>query len=181
MIGLLGAWMLTGCGGEPQPLPPSPRALDPNPYVGGFLTGEFCSVQSVFQVTCVAGCHSAALPGGGLDLETDAWNAVVNAPGSTGALLVEPGFPGRSLLYLRMVTPGPGVMPPSGALEPNFTNVVGDWIANGAPNDCDIEAPPPEVEDPGPNPHPPGWASADLHGTATNLQTDGDCRVCHGA
>ncbi len=181
MIRLLGAILtISGCQGEPEEAPPSLRNAPANPYVGGFLTGQFCGVQSVFQVTCVAGCHSAAVPGGGLDLETDPYGATVGVRGSTGALLVEPGSPSRSLLYLRMVTPGEGVMPPTGVLEAGFVNVVADWITNGAPDDCDVETPPPVLEEPGASPHPPGWVSPEQHGTATNLQTDGDCRICHG-
>ncbi|MEN0063486.1 MAG: hypothetical protein AAGA48_15145 [Myxococcota bacterium] len=174
---------------EEEPLPPidnlptGPLPTDQE-FQGGFLIGQFCDVQSVFQVSCVTGCHSGAVPGGGLDLDTAPYEAIVNVPAANGRPLVAPGNPNGSWLYTKMVGPfGPNdgqIMPPNGALDAVFTNVIYDWINEGAPNDC-VPGVPPDPGDPNVNPHPPGWAEPEAHGLAANLQTDGDCRSCHGA
>lgn len=192
-------WMsllFTGCDLLPflqddeEPLPPITLGQNPGPlptddeFVGGFLVGQFCDVQSVFQVSCVTGCHSGAVPGGGLDLDTDPYSAIYNQVGQSGRVLVTPGSPAQSWLYTKMVGPLSPVdgdyMPPSGQLDPVFSNVIYDWISNGAPNDCVPGAPPPPIDPEPGNPHPPGWEAGDVHGLAANLQTDGDCRSCHG-
>ena len=175
-------------GDPPLPLPPAGPINTDQEFEGGFLEGEFCDVQAVFQVSCVVGCHSGLVPGGGLDLDSEPFRSIVGA--RSGArpdyYLVEPGYPERSWLYRKMTGPVDaaygGIMPPTGALDPVFSNVVYTWIQNGAINDCDPDAPPP-IDDTGTpgNPHPPGWEEAGAHGLAANLQTDGDCRDCHGA
>ena len=173
---------------DPPPVvvapPPGPIETDLE-FEGGFLVGAFCDVQAIFQVSCVVGCHSGIVPGGNLDLDTDPYAAVVNARAANGEYLVEPGYPERSMLYTKMIGPVAqgDVMPPSGILDPVFTNVIYDWIEGGAVNDC-VPGEPPPLPDTGEepvNPHPPGWADAAEHGVAANLQTDGDCRSCHGA
>ncbi len=169
--------------------------VEPAPQ--GFLTGELCLVRTVFEVSCVTGCHSAVVAGGDLDLQTSPYNALVNVPSPSGAgTLVTPGSSGESFLYRKMqgiLAAGEGgVMPPDGPIDPFAIEIVKDWIDNGAANDCDIPPvggeppppppPPPEDEvDPNEPYHPPDWALPENHGVATNLQTDGDCRSCHGA
>lgn len=170
---------LIGCDGDPPPEKTTEPIDTGSTPVEGFVPGEFCAVRSVFQITCVTGCHSGLVPEGGLDLDTEPYDAIVRVPGSTGVYLVEPGEPDHSLLYQRMIAPGASAMPPDGPLDVLLTDIVRDWIANGAPDDCDLEVPPPG--DPGVNPHPPDWAEPELHGIATNLQTGADCRACHGA
>ena len=167
----------------PLPTTPGPLPTDQT-FEGGFLVGQFCDVQAIFQVSCVTGCHSGVVPGGNLDLDTDPYAALVNVRGANGEYLVEPGYAQRSTLYTKMVGPVAqgNIMPPTGALDPVFSNVVYDWIQGGAINDC-VPGIPPEPDtgiEPG-NPHPPNWAEAGQHGLAANLQTDGDCRQCHGA
>ena len=194
----LAVWAMGGCGllFEPDealnpPVVPVTTVPDPvgtTPYVGGFLEGEFCDVQAVFQVSCVVGCHSGLVPGGELDLDTDPFNAVRYGTGTSGLTLVTPGYPEQSFLYRKMlgnlqIGEG-GVMPPGGALDPYFTDVVARWIVNGAVNDCVQGGQPPvdgtDYTEDQPY-HPPGWEASEVHGLASNLQTDGDCRSCHGA
>ncbi|MBX2802949.1 MAG: CxxxxCH/CxxCH domain-containing protein [Myxococcales bacterium] len=168
--------------GEPPPFIVEPEGEPP--YGGGFLVGQFCDVQSVFQVSCVVGCHSGLVPGGGLDLDTDPYGSIVNQVGGTGLVLVNPGYADQSFLYRKMLgnlQVGEGApMPTAGVLDPVFTDVIYRWIQNGAPNDCEqVQTVPTDytVDEPY---HPPGWEEPEVHGVAANLQTDGDCRACHG-
>jgi predicted CxxxxCH...CXXCH cytochrome family protein len=170
------------------------------PVPQGFITGEFCLVRTIFEVTCVTGCHSGAVPGGGLDLQTDPWTAMIDRPSqsSPGLSLVTVGNATDSILYRKMtglIAEGQGdAMPPRGVLPADITDIVRDWIDQGAVNDCVFTAvpggeppppPPPPVVDPeepqGDTYHPPGYDAADVHGVAMNLQNDGDCRSCHGS
>jgi predicted CxxxxCH...CXXCH cytochrome family protein len=202
---------MLACTGEPSPVfvPPDDTASPtdppgPAPGAPGFLTGELCLVRTIFETTCVTGCHSAAVPGGGLDLQTDPHAALVDRPSSSPGAppLVVPGDAVGSFLFLKMAalqSPDQGdVMPPEGRLGAVPQDVVRAWIENGAADDCNLAPPggdapppppppvtpppPPEPGEPTPAPyHPPGWSAADQHGVAANLQTDGDCRSCHGA
>lgn len=179
---------------EPEPTPPPGRE--------GFLTGELCLVRTVFESSCVTGCHSALVPGGGLDLQTDPHGALVDRPSTAGPPLVTPGDAIGSFLFLKMANlqaAGQGdVMPPAGVLGAVPQDVVRSWIDNGAANDCVITPPggdppppppppvtPPATPEPGDPPlepyHPVGWSAADQHGVSANLQTTDDCRSCHGA
>ncbi|MEZ4319905.1 MAG: CxxxxCH/CxxCH domain-containing protein [Myxococcota bacterium] len=189
---------LVACKGDPAVDTDTDTDVVPPPVAEGFLTGELCLVRTVFEVSCVTGCHSATVAGGGLDLQTDPHTALVNrvSPNGSGTL-VAPGASVDSFLYRKMVgliAEGEGdVMPPEGALDPFVTDIVKTWIDNGAVNDCDIQPPggepppppppPPPEENVDPNEphHPPNWADPTYHGVAANLQTDGDCRSCHGA
>jgi predicted CxxxxCH...CXXCH cytochrome family protein len=186
--------LLVGCqlfdkAGNDTALEPwsSPTVTTSLEYQGGFLEGEFCAVQSIVQIACVTGCHSAVVAEGGLNLEYDPYNAMVFQPSTQnpGQTLVVPRDPDASYLYQKMLGTGPtlqgAVMPPGGALDPYFLVPVRDWILAGTPNDCA----PPEfgtvtTPPPGEPHHPPGWAASNVHGLAAKLQTDGDCRGCHG-
>jgi len=153
----------------------------------GFLDGSLCYARTVFEVNCVTGCHSATVAGGGLDLQTDPYAATVGKLSSVpGVQLVVPGQPENSLLWRKMtgeLAPEEGdIMPPSGLLPEVVIAPVELWISQGAPNDCDLDVvePPVTTATTGNPYHPPGWAASDQHGLAANLQTDGDCRTCHG-
>lgn len=97
--------------------------------------------RTVFQPSCIAGCHSAATPMGNLDLSTQdgAYTSLVGVLASgpacafTGERRVVPGNPAMSLLYTKMVDLEDcgGPMPPL-ALDPGSVNLVREWIANGA-------------------------------------------------
>lgn len=96
-------------------------------------------VQEVFDTYCLD-CHGATAAFGQLDLETDPYGAIVSVPSSTGTLnLVEPGDPDQSLLYLKtmdMQPPGTGTkMPPTGTLAAEATDILKNWIADGATQD----------------------------------------------
>lgn len=159
------------------PTVPTTGTIDP-----GFLQGQFCQVRSVFEVACTTGCHSDVVPSAGLDLLTDAHAATVLVPASAGGYLVVPGDPDASVLLQRMKDPT-RPMPPQGLVDPLFALVVEGWIAAGAPDDCVPGAPPPTTTTPDTGivtHHPPGWADPANHGPGTQLQTDGDCRSCHG-
>jgi predicted CxxxxCH...CXXCH cytochrome family protein len=65
-------------------------------------------------------------------------------------------------------------------MDDYFLRPVRDWILAGAPFDCE----PGYIEDTFTGTgeyHPPGWEAAEVHGLAAKIQTDGDCRSCHGA
>jgi predicted CxxxxCH...CXXCH cytochrome family protein len=146
----------------------------------GFQEGQFCVVRSVFEVGCVTGCHSAVVSEGGLDLHTDPYTATVLHPSQDGTQnLVVPGDPDASLLYQLMLGNG-SVMPPQGRMDDFFLVPVKAWIEAGAPNDCDGGYVQQTATETGRH-HPPGWEASDVHGLAAKLQTDGDCRSCHGA
>ncbi len=154
----------------------------------GWLDGSLCYARNVFEVNCVTGCHSAVVAEGGLDLQTDVYGATVGKLSSIqGVQLVVPGQPENSLLYRKMTgdlqaTEG-GVMPPAGVLPDFLIEPVRVWIEQGAPNDCDldfVEETTTDYTEAAPY-HPDGWTAAGQHGLAANLQTDGDCRLCHGA
>lgn len=166
------------------PIPPNTLATTQQ-VPPGFLEGQFCTVRFVFEVACVTGCHSALVPEAGLDLQTDPFDAIVYRPVTIGTgTLVVPRNLDESVLYQKMlghqaVDQG-GVMPPQGLVEPYLIAPIADWILAGSPLDCD----PGVVEQTytGDQPHhPPGWEASDVHGAAAKLQTDGDCRSCHGA
>jgi hypothetical protein len=160
--------------------PTTPGTFDP-----GFLDGQFCQVRAIYEVACTTGCHSDILPLGGLNLLTDAYAATVNVRSGDGGYLVVPGDPDASVLYQRMLGPSPAgdVMPPQGVIDPIFLYAVESWISNGAVDDCVVGAPPPPptTTTTGGRHHPLDWSDSDQHGPGAQLQTDGDCRSCHGA
>lgn len=158
----------TGVGVDPPPTTsPPPTASD------------FCAVQAVFQAECVV-CHNPTLFQGDLDLETDPYGATVGVVSAAfGAVLVEPGSPDGSLLYRKMAGTQDALegdpMPPTASVTAAQLDTVLAWIDDGAAAGCDT----PITTTTGAY-HPPGWDAADVHGLATNLQTEQDCRSCHG-
>lgn len=105
----------------------------------GFAEPTFSQVQQqVFTPSCaLSGCHADAdhpiLRAG------QAYGNLVGVASSVGLILVTPGDPDRSYLYIK-ITGGPGMvgsrMPRGrGALSAANLAVVRDWIARGAPND----------------------------------------------
>lgn len=156
--------------------PPTPTTSEPPTS-----TSDFCAVQAVFQAECVV-CHNPTLFQGDLDLETDPYLAIVGVTSAAfGSVLVEAGNPDGSLLYRKMAeTQDPMTegdpMPPTGAVSAAQLDTVYQWIDAGAASGCDT----PVTTPPG-GYHPPGWDAADVHGLATNLQTEQDCRNCHGS
>jgi predicted CxxxxCH...CXXCH cytochrome family protein len=183
-------WLLAAlaCNNDPLPVTP-PHTGEPPPtttgtFDPGFLEGQFCQVRAIFEVACTTGCHSDVVPSGNLDLLTDAHAATVLVTAQSGGYLVVPGDPEASVLLQRMKGPGPagGVMPPQGVIDPIFLLAVEGWIAAGAPNDCVPGPPPPPTTTTTGTltHHPPGWSDPTAHGPGTQLQTDGDCRSCHG-
>src|SRR5689334_6895067 len=81
----------TETGTTPPPPQTSPTATltADTVYDPGFQEGPFCAVRSIFEISCVTGCHSAVVPEAGLDLQTDPYTAIVNVPSKlyTGTLV----------------------------------------------------------------------------------------------
>jgi hypothetical protein len=147
----------------------------------GGSSPTFANVNTqVFQVNCeLSGCHNSGATAavGGLNLQTDPYTALLG-PDGTGApavnpecypyvypnrLLVTPGDPSNSLLYLKVSGTGAGMtgctqfpdagtacgsgsepaccpngeqMPyNSGTIGSNNVQLIHDWIAAGAKND----------------------------------------------
>jgi predicted CxxxxCH...CXXCH cytochrome family protein len=139
----------------------------------------FCAVRRAFVQECVV-CHDAENALGGLDLQTDAIAATVNVTSAAyGVVLVTPGDPAGSLLWRKVAGTQAGdegdPMPPNGAL-PAVADTVRQWILDGATDACGT---PGTTTTTGPY-HPAGWDAPDVHGMATKLQTETDCRTCHG-
>lgn len=162
--------LLAACNGAGKP-------DDTGGDTGGPQEG-WCAVQAIFNDSCVA-CHSASGQSGGLDLETDAYAAIVDQASSAyaGRTLVVPGNPDASFLYLKMSDQqgaDGAVMPPNGALDAATLAVVSDWILQGASDVC-------TSPDTGPidGYHPDGWDDPTAHGMAAKFQED-DCLACHG-
>jgi hypothetical protein len=102
----------------------------------------WCAVRDLFETSC-AGCHSpAGGTQGGLDLQTDPYGAVVDAPSteSPGSVLVAAGDPAASFLLTKLEgTQGPteGQRMPLGSPLPQATlDAVSQWIADGATEEC---------------------------------------------
>ena len=154
---------------------------------GGLPTGEggegWCGVRATFAAQCVQ-CHAEGGSIGGLDLVTDPHAAVVDVESSEfpDKTLIVPGDPEGSLLF-RKITGTQGSdegtsMPPGQTVDEAVAQVFRDWIAAGADDVCDGGVP--TGTGGGQGVHPEGWALPDAHGLATKLQTDIDCRTCHG-
>lgn len=99
----------------------------------------YAGVQEISQGRC-EGCHNtaAAEGAGGLDLSTDLHAATVGVIGLYGLPLVTPGDPENSMFYLKMTdsqpeNTGTDMPPGSGGLPPILSDVVKDWILDGAP------------------------------------------------
>ena len=179
MRSLLLALTLTACSGGVDKPGTTGDSGDPT---GTPAPSEgWCAVQGVFNANCMQ-CHSAASALGGLDLETSPYTALVGVTSQAfGRVLVQPGDPADSLLYLKM-SGSQGAsegdpMPPTGVLDAATVEIVSQWIADGASDLCDqTPSTPPTTE----GVHPDGWEEPTAHGLATKLQTDADCRDCHG-
>ena len=147
------------------------------------ITGDqgWCAVQSSINRSCMS-CHSASLASGGLDLETDAYSALVGATsaGFPGTTLVVAGDPGGSLTWRKLsgtqgVDEG-DVMPTTGSLTTGALDDWHSWIADGASESCDGGTTGTGTG----RYHPQDFANADQHGLAAKLQED-TCISCHGA
>jgi len=98
-------------------------------------------VQAVFVNNNCLNCHAGAIPSGGLSLdnaqisEDELVNMVANCS-INNELLVDPGNPDVSILYLKLL-PNPncgGVMPPGGPLVSTADlNTIFDWIVSIGP------------------------------------------------
>jgi len=102
---------------------------------GEEVSGEgYDAVLAISEAQCV-GCHNTNAPQGGLDLEADFIGATVDVTGAFGEVIIVPGEPENSLLYL-MTTGNPPVssaMPlGSGGLSADENAIIEQWIANGA-------------------------------------------------
>ncbi len=193
ILAVVGCTSSADRGSEPTDTPsPTDVATDAAPtgdtaaHTGAAHTGTpgtdggFCAVRRVFNSSCVV-CHSAANAQGGLDLQTEPWAAVVGVTSPEhGVVLVAPGDPAGSLLWRKMDgSQGPtegSFMPTTGTL-PAKAAIVADWIASGATEECGT---PGTTTEPEPY-HPKGWGAAGIHGLAAKLQTESDCRTCHGS
>ncbi|HHO52671.1 MAG TPA: hypothetical protein ENK18_17815, partial [Deltaproteobacteria bacterium] len=100
MRSLLLALTLTACSGGVDKPGTTGDSGDPT---GTPAPSEgWCAVQGVFNANCMQ-CHSAASALGGLDLETSPYTALVGVTSQAfGRVLVQPGDPADSLLYLKM-------------------------------------------------------------------------------
>lgn len=111
------------------------------------------AVLPVIEAEC-AGCHSAVLSMGSLDLSAPAayFNLVEGSSAVTGQPFVVPGSPDESYLMVKFgATPPAGVkMPPEpSSLTPEEIASVSAWISGGANLSCEPVAPePPAVEGP---------------------------------
>jgi hypothetical protein len=119
---------------------------EPSQAVDCDADADWCGVQQVFKAHCVS-CHSAGGAAGGLDLETDAWNAIVQteSAGNPGELLVAPGDPEGSLLFRKVHGTQDedegGIMPPGGeGLGTREKALLWEWIEAGASESCEGDA-----------------------------------------
>ena len=102
---------------------------------------DFCAVQEIFEASCNS-CHSpGGGPLGGLDLESDPYNAIVGVSSAAfGTVLVEAGNKESSLLWKKSGgTQGDsegGSMPLGATVSEDNLAVIGAWIDAGA-EDCD--------------------------------------------
>lgn len=145
-------------------------------------SNDFCGVQSIFNQSCVSGCHDNSAPSGYLDLQTDPYHAIVNvtSPEYGPAVLVVPGSSATSLLYAKMTNTQTGsqggMMPTAGLLSAAKIAVIKDWIDAGASSECDG---PVDTSTTG-GYHPPGFDDPGVHGQEAMCQED-TCTTCHGS
>jgi len=137
----------------------------------GTVEGEgFCAVQQLVARDC-ASCHSGSAPSGGLDLSGDIHEAMVDVESPTyGQVLVVPGDHANSLFWLKM---DDGSMPPGSPVDSEILELVATWIDDGADDVCETEVTTTRY-------HPDDWALPEVHGLGAKLQTETDCRSCHG-
>ena len=90
-------------------------------------------VVQVFDGNCVS-CHSASNSSAGLALDGDFCDSIIDVEAQSGAgILVVPGNKEDSVLYQRIIDAS-RPMPPGGVMPEANTDVVGQWIDDGA--DC---------------------------------------------
>jgi predicted CxxxxCH...CXXCH cytochrome family protein len=174
-----GLWLafLAGC--------PATDADKPGGGESAAPTGPFCAVVAVFNDECVV-CHDSVTLSGGLDLKTDPYAAIVNVAshGYSGRVLVVPGDPASSFLYLKMTgqqgLEGGDEMPPGTGSSAQDANTIEQWIRDGAPSGCDGGGGGGGDTTPGTRYHPEGYGAAEVHGIAAKYQQE-DCRSCHGS
>ncbi len=145
-IDAIGAWIDAGATQECATTDTGTTATTPTD-----VPTDFCAVQGVFADSCLTGCHAADAASGWtdaagnpgiIDLETDPYGVLVNAPSPAFPELIEviPGDPDNSFLYQKVA----GTMPKgTGASMPYGTTLSGapletirGWIANGATDQC---------------------------------------------
>lgn len=109
---------------------------------GGTGGGEgWCGVTALFDSKCTS-CHSpSGNVQGGLDLETDPYAAIVDAPSAyAGRTLVVAGDPAGSFLLVKLngeqASSEGSTMPLSGVLPAATIDMVSAWIADGASDVC---------------------------------------------
>ena len=142
--------------------------------------GNWCGVQAIFEASCLT-CHgSGGL--GGLDLETDAYTALVGVTSSqySDATLVIAGDAAGSLLYQKVTSTQSAdhgdPMPLGASLPAEQQAAIELWIDAGATQDCSGGS------DTGVTPvtyHPDGFDDPEVHGLEAKLQ-DQTCVTCHG-
>ena len=128
--GIVGQWIDDGadCSGIfPSVEDENDDAVDAETDFGD---GPEAAAARVFADSCVD-CHRGPRPAGGVGLDADLCEQVVNQVGGSGLLLVAPNDAEGSLLYQRMLDEA-APMPPSGLLDLAETDAVKDWINNGA-------------------------------------------------
>jgi hypothetical protein len=141
--------------------------------------GPWCDVQEIFTARCVS-CHGAAALGG-LDLQSDAYHAIVGVASVLDPTItrVTAGDPDRSLLFRMLLGTQPvgNPMPYGNPLPADEIETIRAWIADGAPEACGV---PVDTQVPAPRHHVQGYAAVDLHGYEAKYQVEA-CVDCHGA
>lgn len=106
------------------------------------LAGLKSDVVPVLNQRCVM-CHLPGAAQAGLDLYTNPWASLVNVKSTQSeALLVAPGEPEQSYLYLKLMgqqleAGGQGEQMPfqQGTLSEPELEAIRTWISQGAPDD----------------------------------------------
>ena len=133
-------WIATGASEECEEATTTSTTSTHSPPV--IENNDYCDVVNAFEYYCL-NCHSAkyAKYYADLDLETDVWTAVVDAPSTQymGTDLVVPGSSKDSLLWTKVAgvqgaafgDQMPGVLMPQ-----EYIDLVAVWIDNGATAVC---------------------------------------------
>lgn len=147
---LLAAALLALGGCDPDPGPARPRGGPDAPTDGATPCAELTPLYAFFD-TCLE-CHNAESRV--VNLEPAALGDLIGRDSDErpGHVLVVPGSPDTSELYLRLVGPIPAGhrgswYMPQGRDEPYPADVVREWIASGA-EVCGTPPPPPQITDP---------------------------------
>lgn len=118
------------------------HGAEPGEGLSRQVAGDYCGAQAVFEAHCTA-CHSTGGAAGGLDLESDAYGALVDvdSAGTPGAILVAPGDPEGSLLFRKargtQADDEGGTMPPgTEGLSDSELALLWEWIESGATDSC---------------------------------------------